>query len=187
MSPPPAASSASAGSGSGAAGVYDPYMHKKLRSKEARIIQLQGQILAKRREQSSLIHRQRESKNKHFTETRLKNWKTMYDIVKLPDASLRPPDKTNNIRTYSNMDKDMWDGGERGEVLRGWFLQNAPEVRLGEKIESYDAEKEGFLVRNEARRVEEPQVMRVDHNRYTLTNPRAYSVPDKAAGFPGEF
>jgi len=55
-------------------------------------------------------------RNKHFAKTRLKNWKKMYNIVKMPDGSLRPPDKTFNIRVYSNMDRDMWDGGARGEV-----------------------------------------------------------------------
>ena len=174
-------------SSSSAHPVYDMNMGQKLKAKENRLINLQNQILANRREQAELRHKQAEKKNKRETETRLSNWKTMFDIVKLPDASLRPPDKTNNIRTYSVMDKDLWDGGERGEVLRGWFLSQAPKLTGHEKIKSYNAEKSGFLVKNMNRREPTPDVYEVDHNRYTLTNPRAYSIPENPAGFPGVF
>ena len=78
----------------------------------------------------------------------------------------------------------MWDGGERGEVLRGWFLQNAPEIEVREL---YNPEKEGFLVRNPHPRSQNPQVYKVEHPEFSLSNPRKYSVPAKAAGFPGEY
>lgn len=38
------------------------------------------------------------------------------------DAVLRPPDQSNDIRTYSKMDLDIW----QHEDVRYWFNRNAP-------------------------------------------------------------
>jgi len=66
----------------------------------------------------------------------------MFNIVKMPDGDLRPPDKTFNVRVYSNMDRDMWDGGSRGETLRGWFQKHAEQRGM----EVWNPEKTKYVV-----------------------------------------
>ena len=38
------------------------------------------------------------------------------------DSALRPPDQSNDIRTYSKMDSDIWAHAD----VRYWFNKNAP-------------------------------------------------------------
>ena len=126
---------------------------------------------------SQLKKDQETHRNGHFAKTRLTNWKKMYNIVKMPDESLRPPDKTFNVRVYSNMDRDMWDGGARGETLRGWFQKNAAQ----REIEHWSPQKTGYVVPNAAHQPK-ADVMQVDHYKSRILNRSPYSVPAEPAG-----
>ncbi|GMI33179.1 hypothetical protein TrCOL_g6019 [Triparma columacea] len=157
--------------------VYDDNMKKRIVQKENAILNLQNQILEKRRAMIKLKKDQETHRNKHFAKTRLTNWKKMYNIVKLPDESLRPPDKTFNVRVYSNMDRDMWDGGARGETLRGWFQKNAAQ----REMEHWSPQKTGYVVPNTSYQPK-PDVMKVDHYKSRILNRSPYSVPKEPAG-----
>ena len=110
------------------------------------------------------------------------NWKKMFNIVKMPDGDLRPPDKTFNVRVYSNMDRDMWDGGSRGETLRGWFQKHAEQRGM----EEWNPEKTKYVVPNNSAGVAasrtKADVLVVDHYRSKILNRSPYTVPDRAAG-----
>jgi hypothetical protein len=135
-------------------------------------------VLQKRRDLLTLKKNQEITRNKFNTSAKLEGWRTLYNIVKLPDGSLRPPDKTFNIRAYSNMDRDMWDGGERGETLRGWFQKNA-EVR--DRV-IHDNEKTGYLVPSMNRSQSCSDVMQVRHYESRILNRSPYTIPAEPAG-----
>jgi len=159
---------------------YDGNLHKRLKIREQKISLVQEKIMEKRRSHDELKLKLQRKREHQCVMTQQKNWKTMYNIVKLPDGTLRPPDKTNNIRTYSNMDKNLWEGGEKGEVLRGWFLQHATNIQM----DHYDPEKSGFLVkRSTPMPPSTPNVYTLDPNRDTLGNRRQYAIPDLPAGY----
>mmetsp|Transcript_3328 Transcript_3328/g.6772 ORF Transcript_3328/g.6772 Transcript_3328/m.6772 type:complete len:185 (-) Transcript_3328:32-586(-) len=157
--------------------VYDSNMGRRIVQKENAILSLQNQILEKRRAMIKLKKEQETRRNRHFAKTRLTNWKKMYNIVKMPDESLRPPDKTFNVRVYSNMDRDMWDGGARGEKLRGWFQKNAAQ----RKMELWNAQDSGYVVKNTAYQPKS-DVMQVDHYKSRILNRSPYTVPAHPAG-----
>jgi hypothetical protein len=79
------------------------------------------------------------------------------------------------------MDRDMWDGGERGETLRGWFQKNAK----AQERELWNGERTGFLVPNPNRTVPGPDVMQVKHYESRLLNRTPYNAYDK--GPAGEY
>jgi len=95
----------------------------------------------------------------------------------MPDGSLRPPDKAFNTRAYSNMDRDMWAGGERGETLRGWFQKEA-ESR---ERELWSGEGTGFLVPS-MQRSKSVDVMQVTRYESRIKNRSLYAVPAEPAG-----
>ena len=45
-----------------------------------------------------------------------------HHLITEMDSVLRPPDQSNDIRTYSKMDLDIW----KHEDVRHWFNKNAP-------------------------------------------------------------
>ena len=45
-----------------------------------------------------------------------------HHLITEMDSKLRPPDQSNDIRTYSKMDLDIW----KYEDVRYWFNKNAP-------------------------------------------------------------
>jgi len=153
-------------------------MGRKLAKKQALIINLQNAVLSKRREISDLKGSQETTRNRDRTAAKLGSWRTLYNIVKLPDGKLRPPDKTFNIRAYSNMDRDMWDGGERGETLRGWFQKGS----TNSEREIWNAENSGFLVPNQARTGPTTYAMEVRHYDSQILIRSPYTVPVNPAG-----
>jgi hypothetical protein len=46
-----------------------------------------------------------------------------HNLTTQMDSVLRPPDQSNDIRTYSKMDSDIW----KYEDVRFWFNKNASE------------------------------------------------------------
>ena len=107
---------------------YDVNLHIKLATCKKQIHEMETKVQSLRQQQQNLKDRQTIICNSSSTSTKLQSWKTMYNIEKLPDGSLRPPDKSFNVRAYSNMDKTLWGGGTRGETMRGWFQdQKDPE------------------------------------------------------------
>ncbi|GMI08358.1 hypothetical protein TrLO_g6499 [Triparma laevis f. longispina] len=157
---------------------YDQNMARKIAKSEAKIIHIADEIHEKRRQMIKLKMKQETERNKHFAKTRLKSWRTMYEIVKMPDSSLRPPDKTFNVRAYSNMDRDMWDGGSRGETLRGWF-QKFAEIK---PRTIWQPEQTSYLVKNSERVAPSPNVMQVKHYESRILNRSPYNVPEHPAG-----
>ncbi len=156
-------------------------MDRKIAKNQRKLIDIQNSILSKRRQLQSLRHQQGRQRDKRFAAARLQSWRSTFDIVKLPDGSLRPPDKTFNVRAYSNMDRDMWDGGARGEKLRGWFQKGAGPPR---ERTLWNAEGEGYLVQNAQRGPPTPDVYTHQYYESRILNRSPYTVPDQPAGFP---
>ena len=84
---------------------YDSRFATKMNNAEHRIQSLQDSVLASRRSLASLKAAQEKARLKHQARNRLVSWRTMYDIVSMPDGRLRAPDKAFNVRAYSNMDR----------------------------------------------------------------------------------
>jgi hypothetical protein len=78
-------------------------MGRKLQKKSAKLLELQGKVLEKRQQILDLKKAQEKSWNKDHTKHKLDSWRNLYHIVKLPDGSLRPPDKTYNIRAVRSV------------------------------------------------------------------------------------
>ena len=160
-------------------GPYDENLSKKLAKRASQLLVLDSQVLAKRREIEDVKARQTTRKYGFAATTKLDSWQTMYNIVKLPDGSLRPPDKTFNVRVYSNMDRNMWEGGERGNKLRYWFQKDADKT--WRPPETFDAERERYVVPNPNPRQD---TYREEFKPYVskIINRTPYSVPAVGAG-----
>ena len=145
---------------------YDPRFAAKIKNSSTQILHLQDSVLACRRDLGSLKATQEKARLRHQAKNRLNSWRTMYDIGAMPDGRLRAPDKAFNVRAYSNMDRDMWDGGSRGETLRGWF-QKFAEAR-GREI--WNAQNEGYLVPSGYQKP--PQMEKINHYQSRILNRR---------------
>lgn len=87
---------------------------KKLRAIENKLLQLNGDIKEKNKQ---LLVVQEQAKHARIAHVR----HATHLLTTTMDLSLRPPDQSNDIRTYSKMDLDIW----KHDDVRHWFNKDA--------------------------------------------------------------
>ena len=105
---------------------------------ERRIVAKSLEVLKLRQERQKLAQRQEAHRNFKRNELSLSKWRSQYEILKRPEAGLRPCDRKFDVRMYSRMDSDLWQKGE----LRAWFERGATAT-----IESRDPDYNGYMIR----------------------------------------
>lgn len=119
--------------------MQDTHHREHVRRYEKKIRLQALDVLEKRKAYKSLHARQETRRNAQKTLSELSKWREQFDIHKLPERSLRIPDRTFPVRMYSRMGDDLWKLPE----LRGWFQHNAAD----HSVQCVDVEATRYLVR----------------------------------------
>mmetsp|Transcript_10110 Transcript_10110/g.15324 ORF Transcript_10110/g.15324 Transcript_10110/m.15324 type:complete len:120 (-) Transcript_10110:144-503(-) len=113
----------------------------KIETKKAQVRKLYDEI-SKLSNAAKSKDKQLKTEKEAHTQSRLtRTRQTMHKTGTVNDRVLRPSDRSNDIRTYSKMDLDVW----KYEDVREWFnhyAQDVPENYLSPAEQGYMIKKD---------------------------------------------
>lgn len=117
-----------------------PNYNRNLVSCEKKIRLQALDVLEKRTAYKRLHERQESRSNAKKTLSELSKWRKQFDMRRLPESTLRGPDRMFPVRIYTKIDDETWKLPE----VRGWFQRYAIEQR----DQGVNLEKTNYLVRD---------------------------------------